>query len=97
MPEILDEIQQNLFARALAFREAHTYKAETFEEMERIFSEKTGFVEAYFAGTREDEKMIKEKLGIPVRCFPLERKEERGKCFYTGKEGARLALFAKSY
>lgn len=97
VPEILDEIQKNLFARALAFREAHTYKAETFEEMERIFNEKIGFVEAYFAGTREDEKKIKEKLGITVRCFPLERKEERGKCFYTGKEGARLAIFAKSY
>jgi prolyl-tRNA synthetase len=58
---------------------------------------KGGFIKAYFAGTKEDEKAIKEATGATVRCFPLEDKDTRGKCFFTGKDDARMAILAKSY
>lgn len=96
VPDILEEIQKNLYDRALAFRKQNTFMVDNFEEFKKIFAGKGGFVEAFFAGGREDEKRIKEETGATVRCFPLERRET-GKCFYTGKEGAKLAVFAKSY
>lgn len=96
VPEVLEAIQKNLFDRALAFREKNTFKVSDFGEFKKIFEGRGGFVEAFFAGGREDEKRIKEETGATVRCFPLNR-QEKGKCFYTGKEGASLAVFAKSY
>lgn len=93
VPEILEDIQHNLYNRALEFRKQNTFKAGNFEEFKDIFAGKGGFVEAFFAGGKEEEKLIKEETGATVRCFPLER-EETGTCFFTGKPGAKLAVFA---
>ena len=98
VPEILDDIQRNLYEKALAFRKAKTHKASTFEEMKAIFQKENVFVEAYFAGGREEEKEIKEHTGgATIRCFPANEKGNTGTCFYTGKENGRLAIFAKAY
>ena len=97
IPALLDEIQQNLYNRALQFRLANTHKAENMEEFKRLLEEKGGFIEVFFAGSKEDEKAIKEATGATPRCFPFAHSEERGKCFYTGKENARKAIFAKAY
>lgn len=98
VPEILDDIQRNLYEKALAFRKAKTYRASTFEEMKVIFKEGNGFVEAYFAGGREEEKEIKEHTGgATIRCFPANERGNTGTCFYTGRENGRLAVFAKAY
>ena len=96
VPEVLEDIQKNLYEKALAFREKNTIHVTGYEEFSKIFEGSGGFVEAFFAGGREEEKKIKEETGATVRCFPLGR-EETGTCFYTGKKGARLAVFAKSY
>lgn len=97
IPALLDEIQRNLYNRALEFRLANTHKAENMEEFKKLLEEKGGFIEVFFAGSKEDEKAIKEATGATPRCFPFAHSEERGKCFYTGKEGARKAIFAKAY
>lgn len=97
IPALLDEIQQNLYNRALQFRLANTHKAENMEEFKKLLEEKGGFIEVFFAGSKEDEKAIKEATGATPRCFPFAHSEERGKCFYTGKENARKAIFAKAY
>lgn len=97
IPALLEEIQQNLYNRALQFRLANTHKAENMEEFKRLLEEKGGFIEVFFAGSKEDEKAIKEATGATPRCFPFAHSEERGKCFYTGKENARKAIFAKAY
>ncbi|HPJ26535.1 MAG TPA: His/Gly/Thr/Pro-type tRNA ligase C-terminal domain-containing protein, partial [Synergistaceae bacterium] len=98
VPRILDDIQRQLYTRALDFRKKHTSRASSLEEMKAILSEQGGFVEAFFGGSPEDEKVIKEVTGgATVRCFPLANKEERGNCVFTGKENASLAVFAKSY
>ena len=97
IPALLDEIQRNLYNRALEFRLANTHRAENMEEFKRLLEEKGGFIEVFFGGSKADEKAIKEATGATPRCFPFVHAEERGKCFYTGKEGARKAIFAKAY
>ena len=97
IPALLDEIQRNLYNRALEFRLANTHRAENMEEFKRLLEEKGGFIEVFFGGSKEDEKAIKEATGATPRCFPFAHAEERGRCFYTGKEGARKAIFAKAY
>mgnify|MGYP000885577743 FL=1 len=96
VPGLLNSIQEALFAKALAFREANTRHASSFEEMKSILESEGGFVTAFFAGDRSDEKAIKEATGATVRCFPLSD-SRTGTCFFTGKEGARLAIFARAY
>lgn len=97
IPQLLETIQQDMLKKAEQFRIEHTYQAKDFDEFKEIIDKKGGFVEAYFAGTPEDEKAIKEATGATPRCFPLNRAEETGKCFFTGKEGAHLCIFAKAY
>ena len=93
--QILDDIQASMYAKALAFRKANTRSAESYEELKNSIDENGGFVEVYFAGTREDERRIKEETGATPRCMPLSD-DSRGKCFITGKEG-RKTIFAKAY
>ncbi len=97
IPALLEEIQNNLLNRALAFRLANTRQAENFEEFKKLIDKKGGFVEVFFDGSKEDERVIKEATGATPRCYPFAHSEERGKCFYTGKENARKAIFAKAY
>ncbi|MDD4160148.1 MAG: proline--tRNA ligase [Synergistaceae bacterium] len=97
IPDMLDEIQKNLFDRALKFREENTHQAATMTEFKEIIEKKGGFIEVFFDGSKDDEKAIKEATGATPRCYPLEYSAERGKCFYTGKDGARKAIFAKAY
>lgn len=96
VPKLLDEIQRSLFERAKAFRESNTYQVSSFDEFKEVLNKKGGFIKAYFAGTPEDERAIKEATTATVRCFLLEDSSE-GTCFYTKKPGGRLAIFAKAY
>lgn len=95
VPQILEEIQANLLERSRKFREDHTVEVNSFEDFKKHVA--NGWVKAYFAGSKEDEKAIKEATGATVRCFPLEDAGLRGTCVYTGKDNARLAIFSRSY
>ena len=94
---LLDEIQQNLFDRAKAYRDAHITKADTWAEFEDILDNKGGFAHAHWDGTPETELEIKEKTKATIRCIPLDWPDEAGKCILTGKPSARRVLFAKAY
>jgi prolyl-tRNA synthetase len=96
IPMLLEEIQKELLRRATEFRVANTVSVSSMDEFKDVLENCGGFLKAYFAGSREDEKTIKDATGATVRCFPLED-ETRGTCFYTGKKDARLAIFAKAY
>jgi len=96
VPEVLEDIQEDLFAKALKFRRQNTYRVSDFGGFKEAFAGRGGFVEAFFAGGIEEEKIIKEKTGATVRCFPMEN-EERGDCFFTGRPRAKLATFARAY
>ena len=96
IPLLLEEIQSNLFNRALDFRKARTVTASTYEELKEGLSGDGGFVETWFAGGSTGEQKIKEETGATARCIPLEN-SSTGKCIITGEEGAPKVIFAKAY
>ena len=95
--KLLDDIQQNLFDRALKFREENIRKADTWEEFVSILDEKGGFISAHWDGTPETEELIKEKTKATIRCIPLNNPLEDGKCILSGKPSTQRVLFARSY
>jgi prolyl-tRNA synthetase len=94
---LLEDIQQNVYNKALKFREENTHKADTFEEFEEILDNKGGFVLAHWDGTTETEEAIKEKTKATIRVIPFDREKEAGKCILTGKPSARRVVFARAY
>jgi prolyl-tRNA synthetase len=95
--ELLGEIQSNLFNRALAFRDSHITKADTWDEFREALEGKTGFVSAHWDGTTETELKIKEETKATIRCIPLNNQPEDGKCVMTGAPSRQRVLFAKAY
>jgi len=94
---LLDEIQQNLFNRALAFREASITEVNSWDEFKKVITEKGGFVAAHWDGTSETEDKIKEETKATIRCIPLNNKIESGACVYSGKPSKQRVLFAQAY
>lgn len=93
---LLDEIQANVYKRALEFRESNTFPVDDWDEFcERV--EKGGFVLAHWDGTAETEEQIKEKTKATIRCIPLNAPAESGKCILTGNSSYKRVLFAKAY
>ncbi len=94
---LLDEIQQNIFQKALDYRNSMITKVDTWEEFQDVLDNKGGFVSAHWDGTPETEVAIKEATKATIRCIPLDAKEEEGKCIFTGKPSKCRVLFARSY
>jgi prolyl-tRNA synthetase len=94
---LLSDIQQNMFNKALAFRDAHITLANNWDEFVKILDEKTGFVAAHWDGTGETEDKIKEMSKATIRCIPLNNTQEDGVCILTGKPSAQRVLFARAY
>jgi prolyl-tRNA synthetase len=94
---LLDQIQNNLYQKALSAREAKTFAANTYDEFKKILEESPGFVSAHWDGTTETEQKIKEETKATIRCIPLNNKKEEGKCVYSGKPSVQRVLFAKAY
>lgn len=94
---LLEDIQQALFRKALAYREANTTPVDSWEAFEKVLDEKGGFVSAHWDGTAETEEVIKEKTKATIRCIPLNNKMEEGRCILTGKPSRQRVLFARAY
>jgi prolyl-tRNA synthetase len=94
---LLENIQQNMYNKALAFRTAHTTNADSWDEFVKLLDEKGGFVAAHWDGTAETEDAIKEKTKATIRCIPLNNNMEEGKCILTGKASTQRVLFARAY
>ena len=94
---LLEQIQSDLFNKALAYRNAHITEVNSFEEFKDVLENKTGFVSAHWDGTPETEEKIKELTKATIRCIALGRKEEAGSCVFTGKPSSGRVLFAKAY
>jgi len=94
---LLENIQQNLFQKAVDYREENTHKADSWEEFKDIINNKTGFVFAHWDGTAETEEKIKQETKATIRCIPLNNKLEDGKCIYTGNPSTQRVIFAKAY
>jgi prolyl-tRNA synthetase len=93
---LLDEIQANIYQKALNFREENTFKVETWDEFKEQI-EKGGFISAHWDGTGETEEKIKEETKATIRCIPLDATEEEGKCVYSGGKSSKRVLFARAY
>lgn len=94
---LLEEIQQNIFKKALDFRTEHITEVESYDEFKQVLEEKGGFISAHWDGTVETEKRVKEETKATIRCIPLDAKEEEGVCIFTGKPSKQRVLFAKAY
>jgi prolyl-tRNA synthetase len=97
IPALLDDIQTNIYNKALDFRTRLTTRVDTYDEFKKVLDEKTGFVLAHWDGTQETEAAIKEETKATIRCIPLDAPEESGKCIYSGKPSNRRVLFARAY
>jgi prolyl-tRNA synthetase len=105
LPGLLKEIQDNLYRKALALREANTVKIDSEQEFYAFFTPKNadkpeihgGFALAHFGGSREVEERLKNDLKVTVRCIPRELDIEPGKCIFTGEPSAQRVIFAKAY
>lgn len=97
IPALLDDIQKNIYNKALKFRDEMTTHVDSYDEFKRVLDEKGGFVMAHWDGTSETEAAIKEETKATIRCIPLDSKEEEGKCIYSGKTSKRKVLFARAY
>ena len=95
--QMLAQIQQNIYDKALKFRDEHITEANSYEEFKELLETKTGFISAHWDGTAETEKRIKEETKATIRCIPLDNKLEDGVCVLTGKPSKQRVLFAKAY
>lgn len=94
---LLEQIQQNLFHKALTFRDNNTHYVNTWEEFVDTIENKAGFVYAHWDGTPETEQKIKEETKATIRAIPLNAKAEEGKCIYSGNPSNRRVVFARAY
>lgn len=94
---LLEEIQQNMYNKALAFRNEHITRVDTWDEFVKTLDEKTGFVSAHWDGTPETEEKIKEQTKATIRCIPLDNQAEEGVCVLSGKPSTQRVLFARAY
>lgn len=94
---LLDEIQINIYQKALNYREKQTRKVDDYATFQRLLDEDPGFILAHWDGTPETEEKIKNETKATIRCIPLEREEEPGTCMVTGNPSAGRVLFARAY
>lgn len=94
---LLKDIQQNLFQKAIDYRDNHITEVNSFEEFKDLLESKGGFLSAHWDGTPETEEKIKELTKATIRCIPLDQKDEAGSCILTGKPSVGRVLFAKAY
>lgn len=94
--KLLEEIQENIFQKALKFRDAHIEKVDNYDEFKEKI-EKGGFFLCHWDGTAETEARIKEETKATIRCVPFGYPDEEGVDMVTGKPSHRRVLMARSY
>lgn len=95
--DLLKTIQIDLFQKALNYRQNHITEVNSFDEFKFILESKGGFIAAHWDGTAQTEEKIKDLTKATIRCIPLDRLKENGKCVLTGADSAGRVLFAKAY
>lgn len=93
---LLEEIQANIYKKALDFRAAHTIEVDTYEEFKQKIEDGV-FILAHWDGTPETEEKIKSETKATIRCIPMEGDKTPGKCMVTGKPSTQRVVFARAY
>lgn len=94
---LLEEMQLNIYNKALAFRDEMITEVNSFDEFKKVLDEKGGFISAHWDGTPETENIIKNETKATIRCIPLNNALEAGNCVYTGNPSIQRVLFARAY
>ncbi|NBC82091.1 MAG: proline--tRNA ligase [Bacteroidetes bacterium] len=95
--ELLDNMQNNIYKKALELRESNTYYTDSYNEFKSILETKGGFIYAHWDGTSETELKIKDETKATIRCIPFNNNQEDGTCIYSGKPSKQRVLFARAY
>ena len=95
--DLLEQVQADLFNKALEYRNTHITEVNSFEEFKEVLEGKAGFVSAHWDGTAATEEKIKDLTKATIRCIPLDSVEEAGTCVFTGNPSTKRVLFAKAY
>ncbi|TCC82809.1 proline--tRNA ligase [Pedobacter hiemivivus] len=95
--QLMEEIQANIYNKALNYRAEHITEANSYDELKELLDGKAGFIAAHWDGTPETEQKIKEETKATIRCIPLDNKLEDGVCIYSGKPSIQRVLFARAY
>ena len=93
---LLEEIQSNIYTKALNCRNSRMIEVDTYKEFKEKIEE-GGFILAHWDGTTETEERIKEETKATIRCIPLDGDKTPGKCMVTGKPSAQRVIFARNY
>jgi prolyl-tRNA synthetase len=94
---LLQQIQESMYNKAFAYRDAHITNVENFEEFKDVLENKGGFVAAHWDGSAATEEKIKDLTKATIRCIPLDQVKEDGKCVLTGAKSTGRVLFARAY
>jgi prolyl-tRNA synthetase len=97
MEKLLQEIQDNLFAKAKELMQNRTSTVQSYEEFKKVLCDKGGFLKAAWCGGAECEAKIKEETGATIRVLPFEKEEPKGDCIYCGQKAKDTVYFARSY
>ena len=95
--QLIEEIQDGLYVKALKFRDQHITLVDDFEAFKATLETKGGFVSAHWDGSEETEQKIKELTKASIRCIPMDAPQEEGKCVFSGAPSKQRVLFAKAY
>ncbi len=95
--DLLHEIQNNIYRKALDFQTRNTFAADSYDEFKEIVKTSGGFILAHWDGTSETEEKINKETKATIRCIPLNQQSEPGKCMVTGKPSSQRVIFAKAY
>ena len=95
--KLLEDIQENIYKKALDFRNSMITKVDSYDEFKNLLESKGGFFLCHWDGTAETEEKIKADTKATIRCFPFDSPEEEGKDMVTGKPAHRRELIAKAY
>jgi len=94
---LLIQIQQNIYNKALNFRKEKTSYVNSYEEFKNVLDTKGGFIYAHWDGTSETEEKIKEETKATIRCIPLNNTPENGSCIFSGEPSTQRVIFARAY
>ena len=93
---LLAEVQNNIFQKAVDYRTSVTREVNSYEEF-KVEIEKGGFLLCHWDGTPETEELIKQETKATIRCIPLEGDKTPGVCMVTGKPSKQRVVFARAY
>ena len=96
IPEILEEMQNDMYSKAEKFLKENIIEVKTYAEFKKVIDQRK-IASAYFCGDKKMEEKIKEETGATSRCIPFDQKQSAGKCFYSDKPVTQKVLFAKTY